>query len=85
MVYCVVPRELQPDLFDRLTAYYAKDPEVTVIVDRRHGERRGRRATEDTLKQRVLRDRRRRRAVGEFAALRGEAPPRGRAALSDSA
>jgi hypothetical protein len=75
VVYCVVPRELESELFERLTAYYAHDPEVTVIVDRRHAERR-RRGTvpADVIEQRVLRDRRRRRAVGEFPRLHGEEP-----------
>jgi hypothetical protein len=73
MVYCVVPRELEVELFERLTAYYADDPEVTVIVDRREGERRERAPRgEPVPPQRVLRDRRRRRAVGEFPRLHGE-------------
>jgi hypothetical protein len=76
MVYCVVPRELEAELFERLSAYYAADPEVTVIVDRRKAERRSTGAAEDAPQQRVLRDRRRRRAVGEFPRLHGEAAPR---------
>ena len=73
MVYCVVPRELEAELFERLTAHYADDPEVTVIVDRRKAERRRRgRAEADVRQQRVLRDRRRRRATGDFAPLFGE-------------
>ncbi len=73
MVYCVVPREMECELFTQLTAYYAADPEVAVIVDRRHTERRRRRAvTAEVLHQRVLRDRRRRRTVGEFAPLHDE-------------
>ncbi len=35
MIYCVVPEALADELFDKLTAYYADDPNVTVIVDRR--------------------------------------------------
>jgi len=74
MVYCVVPRELETELLDRLTAYYADDPDVTVIVERRDGERRARRPRgEPVPQQRELRDRRRRRAVGEFPRLHGEA------------
>ena len=42
MIYCVVPAGLADELFDKLTAYYADDPNVTVIVDRRKGERRSR-------------------------------------------
>jgi len=37
VIYCVVPRELEAELFDKLTAYYAADDNVTVIVDRRRG------------------------------------------------
>lgn len=74
MLYCVVPPELEAELFDRLTAYYADDPDVTVIVDRRKAERRrrGRADTDAVQQQRVLRDRRRRRATGDFAPLFGE-------------
>jgi hypothetical protein len=72
MIYSVVPRELEPELLEKLTMHYAGDPEVTVIVDRREGERRTRRADAQTTQQRVLRDRRRRRVTGEFAELEGE-------------
>ena len=41
MIYCVVPEALESELFDKLTAYYADDENVTVIVDRRKSERRG--------------------------------------------
>ena len=41
MIYCVVPRELEAELYDQLVAHYRDDPNVTVIVDRRaRGERR---------------------------------------------
>jgi len=73
MVYVVVPRELESELFERLTAHYAGDPEVTVIVDRREAERRKRRADSEVRQKRELRDRRRRRVTGEFAPLYGEA------------
>ena len=74
MVYCVVPRELESDLYDRLRAYYAGDSDVEVIVDRREGDRRSRRSSSEAVtQQRELRDRRRRRTVGEFPALHGEA------------
>jgi hypothetical protein len=75
MIYSVVPRELEPQLLEPLTARYADEPEVTVIVDRRRGERRSRRGdtpTDGAAHQRELRDRRRRRAGGDFAPLRGE-------------
>jgi hypothetical protein len=72
MIYCVVPPELADQLFDKLTAHYADDPNVTVIVDRRSAERR--KATDDPPKdhERTLRDRRRRRVVGEFPPLEGD-------------
>jgi hypothetical protein len=35
VIYCVVPRPLAGDLFDRLTEYYKDEPNVEVIVDRR--------------------------------------------------
>ena len=73
MVYSVVPRELEGELFDRLRTYYADDPDVTVIVERRESERRSRaRASDDVRQRRELRDRRRRRVTGEFPALLGE-------------
>ena len=34
------PEELADELFDKLTEYYADDPNVTVIVDRRKTSRR---------------------------------------------
>lgn len=59
MIYCVVPPALADELFDKLTAYYADDPNVTVIIDRRRGERRSRNGGEVGGK-RKLRDRRQR-------------------------
>jgi hypothetical protein len=35
VIYCVVPEVLADELFEKLTDYYAADPAVTVIVDRR--------------------------------------------------
>ena len=35
MIYCVIPEELADELFDKLTRYYADDPGVIVVVDRR--------------------------------------------------
>ena len=34
MIYCVVPRPLEGELFDRLNDYYKDEPNVEVIVDR---------------------------------------------------
>lgn len=59
-----MPVELADELFDKLTAYYADDENVTVIVDRRRGERRGRGAGSSGAEQvRTVRDRRQRSAV----------------------
>lgn len=69
MIYSVIPRELESELLESLTEHYADNPEVTVIVDRRQGERRKRAADASAAQQRVLRDRRRRRVPGEFAPL----------------
>lgn len=67
MIYCVVPVELADELFDKLTAYYADDDNVTVIVDRRRGDRRARGSSGaivvDGAHVRTLRDRRQRAAV----------------------
>ena len=40
MIYCVIPRELESELFDKMVEYYKDNPNVTVIVDRREGDDR---------------------------------------------
>jgi hypothetical protein len=35
VIYCVVPKPLEDELFDRLSDYYKDEPNVEVIVDRR--------------------------------------------------
>jgi hypothetical protein len=37
MIYCVIPRELADQLYDKMVEYYKDNPNVTVIVDRREG------------------------------------------------
>jgi hypothetical protein len=69
MIYCVVPEALEDELFDKLTAYYADDPNVTVIVDRRKAERRGPEDDPADVEKRKIRDRRRPRVAGEFPRL----------------
>jgi hypothetical protein len=70
MIYCVVPEELAPELYDRLADYYKDDPNVKVIIDRRKRERRGRPGADgDEQQQRETRDRRRPRVPGEFPPL----------------
>lgn len=71
MIYCVVPEALEVELFEKLTAYYADDENVTVIVDRRKSERRG--PNDDSAaEQRQTRDRRRPRVAGEFPRIEPE-------------
>jgi len=72
MIYCVVPEALESELFDKLTAYYADDENVTVIVDRRKSERRGPIEDAATAEQRLKRDRRRARVAGEFPRIEPE-------------
>jgi hypothetical protein len=64
VIYCVIPRELEGELFDKYAEYYEDNPKVTVIVDRRTGpdRRRGKKAGG----KRQTRDRRRQRAPGTF-------------------
>jgi hypothetical protein len=68
VIYCVVPQELETELFDQLTSYYAEDPNVEVIVDRRKAERRDGQG-DNGAHRRELRDRRRPRVPGEFPQL----------------
>ena len=70
MIYCVVPEPLADELYDKLTAYYADDPHVTVIVDRRKSGRREAGSTGGG--NRELRDRRRARVPGELPPLAGD-------------
>src|SRR5438046_4734507 len=64
MIYCVIPRELADDLYDKMVEYYQDNPHVTVIVDRREGE--DRRKGREYGGKREIRDRRRARATGTF-------------------
>jgi hypothetical protein len=64
MIYCVIPRELESELFQKMADYYGENPNVTVIVDRRSGP--DRRRGKEYGGMRELRDRRRRRAAGTF-------------------
>jgi len=67
VIYCVVPEPMADQLLDKLTAYYADDPNVTVIVDRRRASRRERGSRAGG--NRELRDRRRARIPGEMPPL----------------
>jgi hypothetical protein len=59
MIYCVVPKALKDDLYDRLADYYRDEPNVEVIVDRR--AQGGEPGDHDAFEQR-----RRRRPGGRF-------------------
>jgi hypothetical protein len=68
VIYCVIPPELEGELFATLTSYYADNPDVTVIIDRR---RSGgvRELPPATPEARAARERRRRRVPGTFPAI----------------
>jgi hypothetical protein len=67
MIYCVIPRELADELYDKMVAYYKDNPNVTVIVERRDGpNRRTGRDASEFENRREVRDRRRRRVSGTF-------------------
>jgi hypothetical protein len=67
VIYCVVPRELEGELFQKLVEYYKDNPNVTVIVDRREGpDRRHDPPPPEIKERRVTRDRRRARVPGTF-------------------
>jgi hypothetical protein len=74
MIYCVVPRPLADELYPKLLEYYADEENVTVIIDRRHSDRRARRgrhgaAASEVRQRRVVRDRRRARVAGDLPPL----------------
>jgi hypothetical protein len=64
VIYCVIPPELEAELFDKMVEYYKDNPNVTVIVDRRSGP--DRRSGKTYGGKRETRDRRRGRASGTF-------------------
>ena len=64
MIYCVIPRELADELFDKMVEYYKDNPNVTVIVDRREGP--DRRKAKRPASEREIQDRRRARIPGTF-------------------
>ena len=74
MIYCVVPPELEEEIYEKLREYYDGNPNVEVIIDRRNGpdRRRGRSGSDD--ERRTTRDRRRARAPGTFPSTDVEEP-----------
>jgi hypothetical protein len=72
MIYSVVPEPLADELYPKLLEHYKDNENVTVIVDRRKADRRGRgRSSVDASvrQQRVVRDRRRARVPGDLPPL----------------
>jgi hypothetical protein len=70
VIFCVIPPELEGELYDRMVDYYRDNPNVTVIIDRRHGpDRRGARGGSEYENRRERRDRRRPRVPGTFPAI----------------
>jgi len=74
MIYCVIPRELADELYDKMVEYYKDNPNVTVIVDRREGRDRRKEGEErlEAIEKRTVRDRRRAHP-GKFPDV--DAPP----------
>ncbi len=64
MIYCVIPRELEDELYEKMVEYYKNNPHVSVILDRREGD--DRRSGRTFGGKREIRDRRRARAPGTF-------------------
>ena len=78
MIYCVIPRELADELYDKMVDYYKDNPNVTVIIDRREGaDRRQGKPSPEIQEKRQLRDRRRRRVTGTFPETEAPADPGG--------
>jgi hypothetical protein len=71
MIYCVVPKPLEDELYSKLSKHYEHEDNVTVLVDRRKSDRRARgsRPPAAITQRRVVRDRRRARVPGDLPAL----------------
>jgi hypothetical protein len=73
MIYCVVPKALEEELYPKMVERYKDDENVTVIVERREFDRRARSArngvADDSAQRRVVRDRRRARVPGDLLPL----------------
>ena len=67
MIYCVVPPELEDEMYAKLLEYYKDNPNVKVIIDRRGGpDRRAGKDPGEFEEKRETRDRRRARLPGTF-------------------
>jgi hypothetical protein len=70
VIYCVIPEPLADELYGKLSSYYAEDPNVEVIVDRRKASRRRTLPPRHAVRNiREVRDRRRPRVTGEMPQL----------------
>jgi hypothetical protein len=74
VIYCVVPPELEDEIYEKLRAYYEGNPNVEVIIDRRTGPDRRRDSAGAEDERRETRDRRRARAPGTFPSTDVEEP-----------
>jgi hypothetical protein len=62
MIYCVIPEELEAELYEKLVEHYKDNPNVEVIIDRRSGpDRRRNGSGPPEGEMRIIRDRRRKR------------------------
>jgi hypothetical protein len=62
MIYCVIPPELETELYTKLVEHYKDNPNVEVIIDRRSGPDRRRNGDGPPVgEKRTIRDRRRAR------------------------
>ena len=67
VIYCVIPRELEGELYEKMVEYYKDNPNVSVIIDRREGPDRRTGSEDPSLtERRQTRDRRRPRVPGTF-------------------
>jgi hypothetical protein len=67
VIYCVIPPELEDELYDKLVEHYKDNPNVEVIIDRRTGpDRRHGNPSPEMKERRQTRDRRRGRVPGTF-------------------
>jgi hypothetical protein len=73
MIYCVVPKALEGDLYPKMLERYKDDENVQVIVERRAFDRRARSIrtgeADDGAQRRMVRDRRRARVPGDYLPL----------------
>lgn len=63
VTYCIVPRDLAPDLYEHLSEHWREDPAISVVVERRAGERRKRARRSDVPTGAVVTERRRIRSA----------------------